>query len=268
MLAKWTAPKKNFCVSARFTGCQSEGRRMPDPTPDHIAELEAELRTLRSDNARLRRLLDGRDVRTELRHRQRNSLAMLRMLVRASVGTGTDLENYVSHLEARVDAVGRVQAAIDYFGEPDLAGLIAGELLAYTVGEGERATLDGPPVRLQPHAAQVMALSVHELAVNAVEHGVLIQAGGRIAVRWEVAGDGGEPVLTLTWKETGFTGLTEPAQRGFGTEILMETLRYELKAATDIAFEPDGLRCTIRFPLPERVGHVRAEAPAEDGLWE
>jgi two-component sensor histidine kinase len=236
---------------------------MPNPTPDHIAELQAELHTLRLDNLRLRRLLDGRDVRTELRHRQRNSLAMLRMLVRSSVGTGNDLENYVSHLEARLDAVGRVQAAIDYFGEPDLAGLIAGELLAYTVGEGDRATLDGPPVRLQPHAAQVLALSVHELAVNAVEHGVLLRPGGRVAVRWEVTGEGPEPGLAITWKETGFTELAAPDRRGFGSEILTETLRYELKAVTGLNFEPDGLCCTIRFPLPARVGRVQPEDPAD-----
>lgn len=238
---------------------------MTDPKPDHIAELQAELEVLRSDNVRLRRLLDGRDVRTELRHRQRNSLAMLRMLVRSSVGSGNDLENYVSHLEARLDAVGRVQAAIDYFGEPDLAGLIAGELLAYTVGEGDRATLDGPPVRLQPHAAQVLALSIHELAVNAVEHGVLLPPGGRLAVQWDVTQAEAEPALTLTWKETGLTGLVEPTRRGFGMEILTDTLKYELKARTTLAFEPDGLRCTIRFPLPERVGHVQAEEPGESG---
>ncbi len=83
-----------------------------------------------------------------------------------------------------------------------------------------------------------------------------------------MTGHGGEPVLTLVWKETGFTGLADPGRRGFGSEILTETLKYELKAVTDIAFEPDGLRCTIRFPLPERVGHVQAEVPPENGLLE
>ena len=38
--------------------------------------------------------------------------------------------------------------------------------------------------------------------------------------------------------------------------MLTETIRYELKAATTLAYEPDGLRCTIRFPLAERVGRV------------
>jgi two-component sensor histidine kinase len=84
-----------------------------------------------------------------------------------------------------------------------------------------------------------------------------------VAVRWEVTGEGPEPGLAITWKETGFTELAAPDRRGFGSEILTETLRYELKAVTGLNFEPDGLCCTIRFPLPARVGRVQPEDPAD-----
>jgi hypothetical protein len=33
-----------------------------------------------------------------------------------------------------------------------------------------------------------------------------------------------------------------------------------LKATTTLAYEPDGLRCTIRIPLPERIGRVVDDA--------
>lgn len=39
-------------------------------------------------------------------------------------------------------------------------------------------------------------------------------------------------------------------------EVLTRTLGYELKAETSLAFEPDGLSCTIRFPLTQRIGRV------------
>lgn len=229
---------------------------MKNPPTDRIADLEAELSELRLDNARLRRLLDERDAPGELRHRQRNSIAMMRMLVRSSAETGEDLSDYALHLEDRLDAIARVQAAIDNSGRPDLGGLIANELLAYTVSEGDRATLTGPNVRLQPQAAQSLALAIHELAVNAVEHGVLGQNGGTLDVRWDVTADAEGRWLTLVWKETGPTPLLEPGRRGFGTEVLTQTVAYELKAATTLAYEPDGLRCTIRLPLPERIGSV------------
>jgi hypothetical protein len=38
------------------------------------------------------------------------------------------------------------------------------------------------------------------------------------------------------------------------TEVLTRNILYELKTDTSLAFEPDGLRCTIRFP--ELVGGV------------
>lgn len=248
---------------------------MQDAQADRIVELGSELAELRADNARLRRLLDARNASGEQRHRQRNTFAVLRMLIRASSGPAGDLEAYVSHLEDRLDAVARVQSAIDVSGPVDLADLIGGELLAYTVREGEQATLAGPTVRLQPHAAQVLALAVHELTINAVEHGCLAQARGFLDVRWDVCRDmrgdvrpdpGAAPAaaaLTLAWKETGNRGLAEPARRGFGTEVLTETLAYALQAVTVLAYEPDGLRCTIRFPLPERIGLTFADdAPA------
>lgn len=237
-------------------------RPMTGSDPDRLAELEDELAELRSDNARLRRLLDTRDAPGELRHRQRNSLAMLRMLVRASGEFEREREDYVRHLEDRFDAIARVQAAIDAFGRPELGSVIANELVAYTVNEGDHATLTGPTVRLEPHAAQVFALAIHELTVNAVEHGILGQADGMLDVRWQVADDLDDTPLTLTWKEAGLSGLVEPTRNGFGTEVLTETIAYELKAATTLVYEPDGLRCTIRFPLPDRIGEVMRDQPA------
>ncbi len=229
---------------------------MTGSDPDRITALEAELAELRSDNARLRRLLDMRDAPGELRHRQRNSLAMLRMLVRSSADSDREREDYVRHLEDRLDAITRVQVAIDAFGQPELGSVIANELIAYTVSEGDQATLSGPTVRLKPHAAQVFALAIHELTVNAVEHGNLGQPEGALDVRWEVEADAEDTPLSLIWKETGLRGLEPPSRRGFGTEVLTETILYELKAATTLAYEPDGLRCTMRFPLPDRMGQA------------
>ena len=96
---------------------------MQDPQTERIAELEHALADLRSDDARLRRLLDERDAPSELRHRQRNAIAMLRTLVRATAETGRAQEDYVSHLEDRLDAIARVQAAIDGWSDSPTSGV-------------------------------------------------------------------------------------------------------------------------------------------------
>lgn len=129
-------------------------------------------------------------------------------------------------------------------------------MLHYGASQGDRVFLFGPEVELQPRAGQVFALALHELAVNAVEHGGLGTSVGRIEITWSVSGEEPDRVLTLTWKELDATGAAEPSHHGFGTEVLTRTLAYELKAETKFAFEPDGLRYTIRFPLPDRIGRV------------
>ena len=46
--------------------------------------------------------------------------------------------------------------------------------------------------------------------------------------------------------------------------VLVDMLSYELGAHVAFAFEPDGLRCRVRFPLPPLVGHLAEEhAPGE-----
>lgn len=214
-----------------------------------IAELEA-------DNRRLRRLLDERGAPSELRHRLRNTAAMLRTIIRKSLRTGRGLEDYAAHLEDRLDALMRAQAAADERGMIEIHNLLADELLHYDAPEGERATLSGPDVELQPQAGQVLALAIHELAVNSVEHGALGTSTGRIEVDWDVATRDGNAVLALNWRERDTAPIAAPGDPGFGTEVLTRTLPYELNAETSLAFEPDGLRCTITFPLPERVGRV------------
>ncbi|WP_425231081.1 HWE histidine kinase domain-containing protein [Sphingomonas sp.] len=214
-----------------------------------LAELEA-------DNGRLRRLLDQRDAPGELRHRLQSTLAMLRVIIRKSAETNRNLDAYVNHLEDRVAAVARAQGAADERGSVGLYDLFVDELIQYQAQEGEQVTLSGPEIHFQPRAGQVLALAVHELAVNAVEHGALGAGAGQIEIAWNVAAEQADPLLTIIWKELGSNGVGKGSHEGFGTEVLTRTVAYELKATTALAFEADGLRCTLRFPLTDQIGRV------------
>lgn len=220
----------------------------------------ADLSELQADNARLRRLLAARDAPGELRHRLRNTLALLRAIIRQSAETREDVEGYATHLEDRLDAIIRAQDAADRSGEVDLHALIADELHHYRAAEGEQVRLNGPTVLLQPRAAQVLALAVHELAVNAVEFGALMVPGGQIEVEWRSATNEPDTPVTLVWKEAGVALPIEQRRRGFGTKVLEETLRYELKTETAIVFEPNGLCCTVKFPLKPQLGRLGSRA--------
>lgn len=202
---------------------------------------------LEQDNRRLRRLLDQRDAPGELRHRLRSTLALLTAVIRHSVETPRDLASYAAHLEDRLDAIAHAQALADQFGQVDLRTLIADELLKYGVLEEERLSLTGPAIALSPRAGQVLALAIHELAVNAVEHGKLATTDGRVEVTWTVADACAPLPACLTWTETGGQRTGGPSRRGFGTEVLTRMLPYECHAETEISFGADVLRCTVHF---------------------
>lgn len=222
----------------------------PSDVTDRLAALEA-------DNARLRRLLDTSGVTDSLRHALRETVALFRTILRRSSESADDVEGFVAHLEGRLDSLMRMRARTDAFGEADLHLLVSEELMFHLVREGERATIEGPAVRLRPKAAQVLALAFHELVSNAVEHGTLDGIEGCVDVRWRIERDGGRDTLSVSWQERGGAGrVTPPKRRGFGCEVLETMLAYQLGAHTTLAFEPDGLVCQIRFPFEDRVGRL------------
>lgn len=212
-------------------------------------DLSARIAELEADNRRLRRLLEQSNAPGELRHRLRSTLTLLRAIIRRSAETPRPLEDYAGHLEDRLDALARAQSAADQYGAVDLHKLIADELLRYGVSDGDRLTLSGPAVELRPRMGQVLALAVHELAVNAVEHGEL-GTGGRLTVDWSLAeADAKAPAsLVLVWKERDAAPFVA-ARQGLGSEVLSRMLPYESNAAVTVTSEPDGLRCVIRMPL-------------------
>ena len=223
--------------------------------------LAARLLRIEADNARLRRLLDEAETRDCLRHGLRDTMALLRAVLRLSAETAESVDGYATHLEGRLDAITRVRITADTFGEVNLHTLISDELMIHLIREGEQAALSGPSVRLRPKAAQLVALAVHELSSNAVEHGVFGLAEGEVDVAWSVGrGSAQAPGdLSLVWKEKGGSGVAQPSRRGFGMQVLGDMLSYELGAQVALAFEPDGLRCSVRFPLLARVGHIVEE---------
>ena len=220
---------------------------------DRLAAAEA-------DNARLRRLLDEAGVSDNLWNALRDTVALLRAVMRRSAETASDVENYVAHLEGRLNSLMRMRARTNAFGEADLHLLVAEELMVHLVREGERAFIEGPALRLRSRAAQLLALAVHELASNAVEHGTLDEASGTVDVRWRMEEGKAAPVLVLIWTERGgHIDCEAPMRRGFGREVLETMLAYEFGAKTEMAFEPTGLRFTLRLPFTQRIGRHATE---------
>ena len=227
-------------------------------------DLADQLAALRADNARLRRLLDEAGMPDSLRHGLRNTMATLRIIMHRSAESATDVETYVTHLDGRLSALLRVQSTTDVLGEVDLHSLVSDELMVHLVREGDQATIAGPRVCLRPKPALSLALALHELASNGIEHGALALPQGRVTVTWEMQPGESGPILALLWHETGGTAIREPAHRGFGMTLLEDMLGYELEARTVLTYGPDGLRCSLRIPFTAQIGRLIAAEPEHD----
>jgi PAS domain S-box-containing protein len=199
----------------------------------------------------------------ELQHRVRNTLAVVRSIIRRTAATSRTAEDFALHLDGRISALGRTESLVarDPHRGVDLEFLVAEELMAHGAREDDQVSINGPEVRLQPRVAETFGLAVHELATNALKFGALAVPEGRIAVTWRVEEAEGDPHLVFEWVETNVRVVAPaPRREGFGTELLESTIAYELAATASLSFGPGGLRYAMKVPLTERVA-VRGGRP-------
>ncbi|MBB3018624.1 PAS domain S-box-containing protein [Microvirga lupini] len=207
----------------------------------------------------------------ELQHRVRNTLSVIRSISRRTAATSESVEDFAMHLDGRIDAFARVQSAVTRSPGAglDLELLVAEALLVVGAREDEQVeSIAGPQLRLQPKAAETLALTFHELTTNAVKYGALSTKQGRIRVAWAFEGIEDGDRLVIRWVERGapLSG-QEPRRRGFGTELIERTLAYDLDGEAMLTFGPDGVRCTISLPatpdiiLEGRPRTTRSDAP-------
>lgn len=187
----------------------------------------------------------------ELQHRVRNTLGVVRSIARRSAQTSSTVEEYSAHLDGRLGALARTQAAVTRDPEVgvDLEYLLADELMAYNAREGEQVRISGPTIRLQPKAAETLSLAIHELATNAVKYGALSQPAGRVEISWRIDEGVTPPELNFDWREKGGPPVKSPKRKGFGTEILERTLGFEFKGKSALMFSPTGVHFSITLPL-------------------
>lgn len=155
---------------------------------------------------------------TELRHRTRNSMAVLQGLFTLTARRHDSVDALVRDFSGRLQALSKAHTALtqEAGGEVALARLLREHVLPYC-GREAQLRLDGPPVILDERVVFDLALLVHELATNAAKHGALSTPDGAVEVRWAIEGTGD---LALVWREVGGPPVVEPTRRGLGSQII------------------------------------------------
>jgi two-component sensor histidine kinase len=198
----------------------------------------------------------------ELNHRVKNTLATVQSIA-AQTLRAAGLEAAARQaLDARLVALSNAHNLLmeENWVGATLQEVVEAALRPHETPDAPRFRVAaGPDIRLSPKTALALAMALHELSTNAVKHGALSQPGGRVELSWEMRPNGGETHFLMQWRERGGPPVSPPRKAGFGTRLIERGLAAELGGTVRLAYEAEGLVCTIEGVLPRM-------AEAEEGL--
>ena len=177
----------------------------------------------------------------EAEHRSKNLLATVQATVRLSQSeTPNGLKLAI---EGRIQSLANVHSLFvktRWIGA-DLSTIAAQELAPYSEKNQRHVRIDGPPVVLEPDVAQVIAMTLHELATNAAKYGALAVPDGQVELKWSHDADGR---LHLRWTESSGPKVQEPTHKGFGGRII-EQMIAQRSGKMRFDWRAEGLVCEI-----------------------
>jgi PAS domain S-box-containing protein len=186
----------------------------------------------------------------ELTHRSKNLLAVIQAMARQTARGALTLDGFLDQFSARLQALATSHDLLiqeSWYGA-SLYDLIRSQIGHYLDTRGSQVSLDGPPVRLRPEAAQNLGLALHELATNAAKYGALSVPGGRVLITWREVQSDDHPGVEVKWQEIDGPPVDEPPRRGFGTLVIKRNLSRALDAEVDLLFRREGVCCVIVIP--------------------
>lgn len=187
---------------------------------------------------------------SELAHRVRNTLTVVRSLAQQTLRNSRSNEEFLEHFQGRLAALAGAHGLLinsNWMGA-DLASLVRTQLEAYTSDSADRLQIKGEPVLLPADLATPFGLVLHELAANAAKYGSLSSPEGIIQLSWAVDRRNNQPLLSVIWRERGGPPMVPPAHEGFGTKLIEHCIPGALVTRE---FPPEGLVCRIELPLSE-----------------
>lgn len=206
-----------------------------------------------------------RDVRflmRELAHRSKNQMAVISAMAKQTARGATDVPTYVQGLERRIMGLARSTDLLLAHGRAgvSLRQLIDLQISPFTPAEADRVIVEGPDLRINPQGAQILGMALHELAVNATQHGAFADEKGRLTLAWSQDGE----QLGMRWREILSRPLRASERAGFGTTVLRAMVGGALRATVERHEHADGVEWTIDIPMSALDPAFAAVRPDEE----
>jgi PAS domain S-box-containing protein len=201
----------------------------------------------------------------ELNHRVKNALAIVQSLVQASLrqATSRPAQAMAQTLAERLQALHRAHDLLleSQWSGASLKAMVERELEPYRREGGPKIMIKGNEVLLPPQCTSILAMTLHELATNAVKYGALSSNSGQLGISWKTTRGGR---LLLTWEERA-TLNPVPTRRGggFGMRLIDQGIRHNLGGESKVEFRPTGLYVELNVPLePSKESRTRPQQAA------
>lgn len=195
----------------------------------------------------------------ELSHRMKNMFAVISGVVTLSA-EHAGVPRVAREINERIAALGRAQE--EAFASDDDAYVELGRIARLTLepfmeSAPERIAIRGERVLLASSTVSLLGLALHELATNALKHGALSEAGGRIELEWAFDQ---RRSLVVQWRERLGAGEAARDEVGGGIGIVADLVNAA-GGRLERQWREDGIG--IRFELP--MDAIRREHDAPRG---
>ena len=180
----------------------------------------------------------------EIKHRVKNTLGTVQAIAAQTFRDGPRAER-----EAFSGRLRALSSAHDLLTQHDwdqvsIQGMIRRALSPFRENRVERFTLEGEDAILSANRALLLAMTIHELATNAVKYGALSGESGTVCLAWHIVKTDKDRKLWLEWREQGGPPVQPPSRKGFGSTLIERAVEAE-QGRSCFEFRPEGVVCTL-----------------------
>jgi len=139
----------------------------------------------------------------EIKHRVKNTLGTIQAIATQTFRNASREER--DSFSARLRALANAHDLLtNQNGDrAALSDMVRSALAPFRENSRERIQAAGPEAWLGAQKSVLIAMTLHELATNAVKYGALSNIAGRVDVTWEVVSVPRPSTLRLHWRESG-----------------------------------------------------------------
>jgi two-component sensor histidine kinase/CheY-like chemotaxis protein len=191
----------------------------------------------------------------ELDHRVKNILSNVSAVAHLSSHRAPSVGSFVAALDGRIQAMSQAHSLLARraWAGADLRELLTEVLAPFLSSAKDNIRIEGNLAWVSPELTQSLALTLHELATNALKHGALSVPTGHVAVSWTIDPTASPSSFRLLWQERDGPPVIEPTMRGFGLTVL-QAAASGVGARAECRFDKEGFVYSLEGPFAVRQG--------------